>query len=244
MTGKIVKGIAGFYYVHDGQQKVYECRAKGVFRNRKIKPLVGDNVEFEILDEEAGTGSIVSILERKNSLIRPAVSNIDQALVVFASRCIDGWWQGGQAAPPPSGRMHDLSDGMAIIGPRSQATKLDPPVDTENVQLRTDDGQATLTMMPDYTIETKNPQASVTLTPAGAITLEAAAQVTIKAPQITLEGNVTTTGAGGDAGTVQMKGTIALEGSLTSTGDQVAEGKSTAHHTHQGDSGGTTGEPA
>ena len=84
MTGKIVKGIAGFYYVHDGQQKVYECRAKGVFRNRKIKPLVGDNVEFEILDEEAGTGSIVSILERKNSLIRPAVSNIDQALVVFA----------------------------------------------------------------------------------------------------------------------------------------------------------------
>ena len=84
MTGKIVKGIAGFYYVHDGQQKVYECRAKGVFRNRKIKPLVGDNVEFEILDEEAGTGSIVSIQERKNSLIRPAVSKIDQALVVFA----------------------------------------------------------------------------------------------------------------------------------------------------------------
>lgn len=84
MTGKIVKGIAGFYYVHDGQQKVYECRAKGVFRNRKIKPLVGDNVEFEVLDEESGTGNIVSILERKNALIRPAVSNIDQALVVFA----------------------------------------------------------------------------------------------------------------------------------------------------------------
>ena len=167
----------------------------------------------------------------------------DEALVVFASRCIDGWWQGGESTPPPSGRMHDLSDGMAIIGPRSQATKLDPPVDKENVQLRTDDGKATLTMKPDYTIETKNPQATVTLTPAGAITLEAAAQVTIKAPQITLEGNVTTTGAGGEAGTVQMKGTIALDGSLTSTGDQVAEGKSTAHHTHPGDSGGTTGEP-
>ena len=163
--------------------------------------------------------------------------------MVFASRCIDGWWQGGESTPPPSGRMHDLSDGMAIIGPRSQATKLDPPVDTDNVQLRTDDGKATLTMKPDYTIETKNPQASVTLTPAGAMTLEAAAQVAIKAPLIILEGNVTTTGAGGAAGTVDMKGTIALNGSLTSTGDQVAAGISTAHHTHPGDSGGTTGEP-
>lgn len=84
MTGKIIKGIAGFYYVHDGQGRVYECRAKGVFRNRKIKPLVGDNVEFEALDKEAGTGNIVSVLERKNCLIRPAVSNVDQALVVFA----------------------------------------------------------------------------------------------------------------------------------------------------------------
>ena len=46
MTGKIIKGIAGFYYVHDGVSKVYECKAKGVFRNRKIKPLVGDNVEI------------------------------------------------------------------------------------------------------------------------------------------------------------------------------------------------------
>lgn len=167
----------------------------------------------------------------------------DEALVVFASRCIDGWWQGGQSAPPPSGRMHDLSDGIAIIGPRSQATKLDPVVDTENVQLRTDDGQATLTIMPDYTIAAKNPQASVTLTPAGIIEIKGGAEIKLSAPQITLEGNVTTTGAGGDAGTVQMKGTIALDGSLTSTGDQVAEGKSTAHHTHPGDSGGTTGEP-
>lgn len=169
----------------------------------------------------------------------------DEVLVVFASRCIDGWWQGGQSTPPPDSRMHDLSDGFAIVGPRSQATKLDPAVDVENVQLRTDDGQATLTMKPDYTIEAKNPQATVTLTPAGAITLEAAAQVTIKAPQITLEGNVTTTGAGGAAGTVDMKGSIALDGSLTSTGDQVAAGISTAQHTHTGvqPGGGSTGEP-
>ena len=50
MTGK--KGIAGFYYVHDGVSKVYERKAKGVFRKWKIKPLVGDNVEFDVLREE------------------------------------------------------------------------------------------------------------------------------------------------------------------------------------------------
>ncbi|MDO5349601.1 MAG: ribosome small subunit-dependent GTPase A [Lachnospiraceae bacterium] len=84
MTGKIIKGIAGFYYVHDGREKVYECKAKGIFRNRKIKPLVGDDVEFTILDEAEREGNIDQILPRRNSLIRPAVANVDQALVVFA----------------------------------------------------------------------------------------------------------------------------------------------------------------
>ncbi len=83
MTGKIIKGIAGFYYVHDGHGKVYECKAKGVFRNRKIKPLVGDNAEFSVLDESGRKGNIDRILPRKNSLIRPAVANVDQALLVF-----------------------------------------------------------------------------------------------------------------------------------------------------------------
>lgn len=85
MLGKIIKGIAGFYYVHNGQGKIYECKAKGIFRNRNIKPLVGDNVEFTILDENDREGNITQILDRKNALIRPAVSNVDQALVFFAS---------------------------------------------------------------------------------------------------------------------------------------------------------------
>ena len=84
MRGKIIKGIAGFYYVHDGISQVYECKAKGVFRSRKIKPLVGDDVEFTVLDEKEQTGNITDILERKNELIRPAVANIDQAMIVFA----------------------------------------------------------------------------------------------------------------------------------------------------------------
>ena len=84
MTGKIIKGIAGFYYVHDGVSNVYECKAKGIFRNKKIKPLVGDNVEFDILDEQELTGNIVDIVKRDNELIRPAVANINQAMIVFA----------------------------------------------------------------------------------------------------------------------------------------------------------------
>ena len=85
MQGKIVKGIAGFYYVHVVESGVYECKAKGVFRKEKMKPLVGDNVELEVLDEDQKKGNIIEILTRKNELIRPAVANIDQALVVFAA---------------------------------------------------------------------------------------------------------------------------------------------------------------
>ena len=84
MQGKIVKGIAGFYYVHVVESGVYECKAKGIFRKDGVKPLVGDNVEIEVLDEEEKKGNIREILTRKNELIRPAVANIDQALVVFA----------------------------------------------------------------------------------------------------------------------------------------------------------------
>ena len=48
MTGKITKGIAGFYYVHDGKD-LYECKAKGIFRKNHEKPLVGDHVEFDVI---------------------------------------------------------------------------------------------------------------------------------------------------------------------------------------------------
>ncbi|MBM6948470.1 ribosome small subunit-dependent GTPase A [Mordavella massiliensis] len=85
MQGKIIKGIAGFYYVHVAGSGIYECKAKGIFRKENRKPLVGDNVEIEVLDEKDREGSLVGILPRKNELIRPAVANVDQALVVFAA---------------------------------------------------------------------------------------------------------------------------------------------------------------
>lgn len=84
MQGRIVKGIAGFYYVFIPDVGILECKAKGIFRKNKLKPLVGDRVLVTLLNKEEKTGNIEEILERENELIRPAVANIDQALVVFA----------------------------------------------------------------------------------------------------------------------------------------------------------------
>ena len=107
MQGKIIRGIGGFYYIYPTapdsevrqlrqiwqqsgkypepvEQVLIECRAKGIFRNQNIKPLVGDDVEINLLDEEKALGSITMILPRRNKLIRPAVANVDQAVVVFA----------------------------------------------------------------------------------------------------------------------------------------------------------------
>lgn len=84
MQGKIIKGIAGFYYIYAEDGNIYECKAKGIFRKDNFKPLVGDNVEITVLNEEEKKGSVTSILPRRNSLIRPAVANVDQAFLIFA----------------------------------------------------------------------------------------------------------------------------------------------------------------
>ena len=84
MQGKIIKGIAGFYYVHISGKGVYECKAKGIFRKENIKPLVGDDVNIEVTDATNFKGNIMEILPRKSELIRPAVANIDQALLIFS----------------------------------------------------------------------------------------------------------------------------------------------------------------
>ena len=81
-----MKGISGFYYVYVAGTGIYECKAKGAFRKDGIKPLIGDDVEItETQDSEIElTGNVDHILPRKNVLIRPAVANIDMALVIFA----------------------------------------------------------------------------------------------------------------------------------------------------------------
>ncbi len=89
MQGKILKGISGFYYVHVVGSGIYECKAKGIFRQQKVKPLVGDLVALDIIDETEKKGNIIKILPRTNELIRPAVANVDMALIVFAAATPD-----------------------------------------------------------------------------------------------------------------------------------------------------------
>ena len=86
MQGKIIKGIAGFYYVDTVGSGIYECKARGLFRKEKKKPLVGDDVTFSVTDETDREGSISALLERKNELPRPMCANIDQALILFAAK--------------------------------------------------------------------------------------------------------------------------------------------------------------
>ena len=80
--GKIIKALAGFYYVKDGD-KTIQCRGRGVFRKRKITPLVGDDVVYQYENEQEGY--ILEIKERKNELVRPPISNVDQAILVFSA---------------------------------------------------------------------------------------------------------------------------------------------------------------
>lgn len=82
MEGTIIKGIGGFYYVKVEDQ-IIECKARGKFRNKGMSPIVGDKV---MLTVDNNKGAIEKIFERKNELIRPLVSNITQAFVVFALR--------------------------------------------------------------------------------------------------------------------------------------------------------------
>lgn len=81
-TGKIYQSLAGFYDIYyDG--KIYRTRARGNFRKKGITPIVGDDVEFQMEDEKLGY--LLKILPRKNSLVRPPIANIDQAIVVTAT---------------------------------------------------------------------------------------------------------------------------------------------------------------
>lgn len=86
MRGRIYKGIGGFYYVCTDDNEIFECKARGKFRKEHIVPMIGDEVEIEVKN---GKGSITEIYERKNSLIRPAVSNIDMIVVVAAIKSPD-----------------------------------------------------------------------------------------------------------------------------------------------------------
>lgn len=78
LSGRIMQSISGFYYV-EAADRLFECKAKGSFRNKRISPLVGDIVKIET---DGDKGTVIEINERKNSLIRPPVANIDVLFIV------------------------------------------------------------------------------------------------------------------------------------------------------------------
>lgn len=80
LEGVITKGIGGFYYVRTVERS-YECKARGKLRREGLIPMVGDRVQISV---EEGRGNIERILPRKTMLVRPAVANIDQLIVVAA----------------------------------------------------------------------------------------------------------------------------------------------------------------
>lgn len=83
LKGIIVKALSGFYYVKTDEKTIVECKARGVFRKKEFAPLVGDNVEISITDENRGV--IEKITPRLNSLIRPPVANIDRLFIVVST---------------------------------------------------------------------------------------------------------------------------------------------------------------
>jgi len=81
--GKIIKALSGFYYVLDGDQ-IIQCRGRGVFRKNKVTPLVGDDVVYQAENDKEGY--ILEIKDRFNELVRPPISNVDQAVLVFSAK--------------------------------------------------------------------------------------------------------------------------------------------------------------
>lgn len=138
----------------------------------------------------------------------------DEALVVFASRCIDSWWQLGGVQVQAELRMHSLSDGFAIVGPRSQPRVLTPAADGTAVELRSDDQSSRVRIEPSGKIKVNSLGSDVEVTAAGAIKLTAPS--------------------------VQIVGNVAITGSLTNNGVNVG---STHTHSGVDTGLGTSGPP-
>jgi len=141
----------------------------------------------------------------------------DEVLVVFSSRCIDSWWQSGGVQAPAEVRMHDLSDGFALLAPTSQPQKLSS-VSSSNVQLRNESGET-----------------FVEITPSGAVRIIASNAVEIAAPSISVE-----------ATTINLTGEINFDGEFTQTnGTFTIGGVSFGDHVHTGvmTGGNNTGGP-
>lgn len=169
------------------------------------------------------------------SLTLPIVAG-DEVLVIIASRCIDSWWQNGGIGVPVEARMHDLSDGFAIPGPRSQPRVL-PAISSVNAQLRNDLGTVYIEVTPAGIINL--------VAPAG-INLTSPAGINLISPTTTVSGTlVVDAGMAITGAVVPSGGTLAITGAVAASGQITTGGIGLSTHKHTGITTGpnTSGGP-
>lgn len=140
----------------------------------------------------------------------------DECLVVFASRCIDSWWQSGGVQVQAELRLHDLSDGFVIPGPHSKPEVV-PGISTTDVQLRDRDGTTYVGIQPGGQLDIKA---------AGDVRVVADGEADITAPTIKLVGNV------------QITGNVTVTGTVTAADFKTATLPSYTSHIHVSNHGG------
>jgi hypothetical protein len=143
------------------------------------------------------------------------VAKGDECLVVFAARCIDGWWQSGGIQPPVEPRIHDLSDGFAFVGFFSQATKISG-ISTSTAQLRSNDGSTYVEVNPSGQI----------------VNVVAPGGMTLTTPTVTITGVINVQNVQGATNASTMAGSMTATGTVTGQTDVVGGGKSLKTHTH------------
>lgn len=160
----------------------------------------------------------------------------DEALVIFSSRCIDAWWQSGGVQAQAELRMHDLSDGFALIGPRSIPRLLDPQPLTTGVELRNDSGHA-LVRIADTGDVSVITDANATVDAQGDVHVTAGTDLIAS---VGADATISATGA-----ITLTAPTVNIVGNLVVTGTVVGAGKSLSTHTHGGviPGSGHTGVP-
>jgi hypothetical protein len=182
----------------------------GAWRWEAIKPLVDCPILFP-----SGGGYTLTF---------PVLPG-DECLVVFASRCIDSWWQSGGVQIQADLRLHDLSDGFVLPGPRSQPRMLSPAPSTSGIELRNDARTAYVRI---------DGAGNVLVTAAGDLVASVGGSAQVTAPTISLTGNVT------------VNGNLTVNGNTALTGTARANGKDIGStHTHSGvqTGSGNTGAP-
>ncbi|MGU2444445.1 Gp138 family membrane-puncturing spike protein [Burkholderia cenocepacia] len=173
------------------------------------------------------------------------VARGDECLVVFASRCIDAWWQSGGVQEQADIRMHDLSDGFAILGFRSKPRTL-LNVSTSSAQLRSDDGSTYFDLNPTaQTVRIVAPGGFEVVAPTQTYT--ASTSLEVDSPTSTFTGALTVKGAftflAGLIGSATSGAAAVITGTINFIGRLTANGKVIDDtHTHPNGVGGNTGE--